>query len=319
MKYVKYLLYCLLVCFLLVLEVNASTEDIYTFDNLTTSKTIENGSKLVMGDSYPSSMKLSYSNGEINLEKNTTYTIGNGLNSNICYSFDRIENNTVYLSNTICKDVVKPSSTNGYKVSYDANVRWYRTNNVDIEGNYDLSNSVYKVSNGDMKISFKANKGETLYLKVKSYLTNDASYELYLDGTLLEVDTDSYLFKRNYINIENDGDHTLEVKYNGNDSSYLLFRDIRVLSLINEDSSLDTTGLKNRDSIYYEIFDSSVISEGTISYFNNVLEGDPFVGDNQETVDSIYIIGAVFIAILFSLGFSIYKVNKTRRYEIGSK
>ncbi len=316
MKYVKYLVYCLLVCFMLVLEVNASTEDIYVFDNLTPSKTIENGAKLVMGDSYPSDLKLVYSNGEIKLEKNKTYTIGNGLNSNICYSLDRIENNIVYFNNTICKDVIRPSYSNGYKFNYDANYRWYRVGEVKVDGKYDLSNSVYNVT-GDMSVTFKASKGDILYFKVKS---NDDNYELLLDGNVVEVNKDAYLFNREYIKIDSNGEHTLEIKYNGNDSSYLLFRDFKVLTLINEGSALDVNGLKNRENIYYELYDNNIISEGMVSYINNVLvDGDPFVGNNPETVDSIYIIGAVFIAIVISLGFSIYKVNKTRRYEFDAK
>ena len=316
MKYVKYLVYCLLVCFILVLEVNASTEDIYVFDNLTPSKTIENGAKLVMGDSYPSNLKLVYSNGEINLEKNKAYTIGNGLNSNICYSLDRIENNVVYLNNTICKDVVRPSYSNGYKFNYDANYRWYHIGEVKVDGRYDLSNSVYHVT-GDMSVTFKASQGDILYFKVKS---NEANYELLLDGNVVEVKSDAYLFNREYIKIESNGEHTLEIRYVNNDSSYLLFRDFKVLTLINEDSALEVNGLKNRENIYYELYDNNIISEGMVSYINNVLvDGDPFVGNNPETVDSIYIIGAVFVAIIISLGFSIYKVNKTRRYEFDAK
>lgn len=318
MKYLRLFIYSIFALFLASLSVKASTEDIYSFDDLTPSKTIVNGTKLSVGDSYPTDMRIIYNEGEIALENNKKYQIGNGLNNDICYGLDYIDNGVIYLKSVPCIKIDKPTYRNGYKINYKANYNWYKVRDVVVKSNdFKYENDIYKASNGSLKLEFDANESEFIYFNLKKNILDDSSFEVYLDDIRVELRSNEYFYNREYIKIREDGKHTLEFIYNGDNNSYALIKNIYVLSFIGNDDTLNTSLLSNKEKILYEVKDTDIIDEGIIYYVNNLaLDEDPFVGNNPKTVDFIYVIVAIFGAIVISLLFSVYKVNKTRRFVI---
>ena len=69
MKYLRLFIYSIFALLLASLSVKASTEDIYSFDDLTPSKTIVNGTKLSVGDSYPTDMRIIYNEYQLKLHQ----------------------------------------------------------------------------------------------------------------------------------------------------------------------------------------------------------------------------------------------------------
>ena len=168
MKYLRLFIYSIFTFFLASLSVNASTEEIYSFDDLTSSKAIVNGTKISVGDSYPTSMKIIYNEGEISLENNKKYVIGNGLNRDICYGIDYIADGDIYLKSVPCIRIDKPTFRNGYKINYKANYSWYKVKDVVVKNNdFKYENNIYKATNGSLKVEFNANEGDFIYFNLK--------------------------------------------------------------------------------------------------------------------------------------------------------
>ncbi len=166
-----------------------------------------------------------------------------------------------------------------------------------------------------IRMDFESNKGDILYFQYKDFLPEGSSCMITLDGTPISLDDSYYLYQRAYIEIPSNGSHLLEIVYSGNEESYFDIQKMHVLRSIGNDQQLDLSKVKNKDHIYYEVKDQDVVSEGSFYYIHNeMIDSDPFVGENPKTIDSIYVMVAIFIAVIVSFGYSVYRVNKTKKF-----
>ena len=317
MKYSKYLLFGFFLCFFLVLETFASTEEIYSLDDFTMSKTVLNGSKIKTGNHYPEGLTILYDDVTLSVEKNSSFILGNGAD-NLCYSISKVEENVITFSKGACKDVESPNPSNDYTIGYKGLYKWYKVKNVSVNTDGFLKeNDDYVGENGSLKVDFEASKGELLFFQMKSFILENSMLEVFLDGESIPYSSDSIFYHNYYLRVKEDGDHSLVIHYTNLDDSYVLLKGFMLLKECGNENKLSTFGMENRDRLYYEVMDKDLVASGFVVYFNyETLDGDPFVGENPNTVDIIGIIIAIFAAVLISLGISIYKVHKTQKFKV---
>lgn len=317
MKYSKYLLFLFILCFTLVLGVFASTEDYYSLDDLTMSKTVLNGAKIVTGSYYPEGLMVQYDDVTIPVEKNSSFVIGNG-SDHSCYSITKIENNVIYFTKGACKDYEVPSVNNNYTIGYKGLYRWYKVKDVSINTDgFIKENDEYVGVNGSFKVDYQASKGEILFFQMKNMILDDSLLEIFVDGKKVPVSNHMVIYQNVYFRSDSDGEHSLVINYTNQNDSYVLVKNFMLLKEYSNENKLSTFGLDNRSRMYYEVLDKDIIGSGILTYINNeTLDGDPFIGNNPNTVDIIPIILTFFVVVLISLGFSIYKVHKTQKFKV---
>ena len=317
MKYSKYIVYLLIISFISLLSVKANTEQVYYLDDLTPSKTIISGSKIIIGNNYPGEITIEYDNNSFALEQNKSFILGNS-NEDTCYALSKVENNTIGFSKAKCKNYDVPSLGNDYTIEYKALYKWYRLKDVSINTDGFIKNdNIYNGVNGSLKVDFNAKKGEILFFKLKNNIYDNSLLEITLDGKKININNNTIFYKNMYLKVDNDGNHTLIISFTNQNDSYVLLKNFYLLSEFGNENKLNTFGLNNRDRIYYELMDNNIIDEGIIYYVNSeLLDQDPFANSNPNTVDPIYIVLAILVVVLISLGFSIYKVHKTQKYKI---
>ena len=232
-----------------------------------------------------------------------------------------------YNSYTICEDCV------GNKGNYEwysyVNITEEHLNNssstsdiLDYENNVWAFNSLEKLDDDKAFISFKfdANKGDIISFDSKISLVNDNKFfgNIYyeLDNSKFSLEK-SILYKENRLVIDKDGTHVLKFVINNYDGKidnnvFAYFKNIKILTLINDEESLEEAKLVGSEKIMYQgmtsdgvVVEDSMIYERSEQYLNQQSKTE-----NPETNSLMLII--LFIGISVGLFILVYAIRKVR-------
>lgn len=240
------------------------------------------------------------------------------------YYFDESGAN-VLNAYTICKDCDEDySEFKWYKYEKITETNVVDSTNVsnilDYDGNTLEFTNLNELKNNEayFTFEFEANKGEFLYFKNKVGLSKKGAARIYyeLDGQVIYLNN-TIVFEDQYIKITEDGKHkfTIVVEKDEDFTSddYVILKNVRVLTLINDDNVLAEGKLsgKNEKIMYQAETATGVVLTDTMTYERS----EQFLSNmaaesNPDTYSNIIKIVLVTFAISAVVGFIF--IRKTR-------